>query len=88
MPAGKKLKIVREYLDIVQEWFSFVEKRTNVDTRLHKKISTTKISDDFTQSEVQIIMRWYFVTPTVVRGKIDDIIYKELENFISKQEKA
>jgi len=88
MASRKKLKIVREYLDIVQEWFSFVEKRTSVDTRLHKKIETTKISSDFTPSEIQIVMRWYYVTPAVVRGKVDDLIYKELENFISKQEKA
>lgn len=86
--ALKKLKVAKKYLVMIHEWFSFVDKRTNVDLRLSKKINTTKIGLELTQSEVQIAMRWYLIAPEVVKDKLDTAIFKELENFISKQEKA
>jgi hypothetical protein len=84
----KKLKVAKKYLVMISEWFSFVDKRTNVDLKFSKKIETAEASLDLTQTEVQIAIRWYLITPEVVKGKLDIAVYKELESFISKQEKA
>jgi hypothetical protein len=87
MVTRKKLKIDKRVNEAVREWFSFVDKRTNVDSRICKKLITSAKTDlDITQTEAQILMRWYLLVPTVTKGKIDDVIYAALEQFM-KQEK-
>ena len=84
MGIRKKLKIAKKYLVMILEWFTFVDKRTNVDTRLSNKIEATKENLELSQSEVQIAMRWFLLVPDVTKGKLDNAIYKELERVLYK----
>lgn len=80
------MKLLRDGIETVREWYSFVDKRTNVDARISKKLNTTKSELDITQTEAQIVMRWYLLLPDITKGKIDDAVFTLLEHFI-KQEK-
>lgn len=87
MVTRKRLKLDKYVNGAIREWFAFVDKRTNVDSRICKKlIASIKTDLDITQAEAQILMRWYLLIPTIVKDKLDDAIYKALELFI-KQEK-
>lgn len=87
MVTRKRLKLDKHVNSVVREWFAFVDKRTNVDSRICKKlIASTEADLDITQAEGQILMRWYLLVPTIAKDKLDDAIYRILEHFI-KQEK-
>jgi hypothetical protein len=86
MVTRKKMKLLKDGIEAIREWFSFVDKRTNVDARIYKKLAAAEKELDITQSEAQIVMRWFLLVPDITKGKIDEAIYKVLEHFI-KQEK-
>lgn len=86
MVTRKKMKLLKDGIETVREWYSFVDKRTNVDARINKKLSTAKSEIEITQTEAQIVMRWYLLVPDVTKGKIDNVIFMALEHFI-KQDK-
>jgi hypothetical protein len=86
MVTRKRLKLDKHVNGAVREWFSFVDKRTNVDSRICKKLLATAEADlDITQTEAQILMRWYLLVPTIAKDKIDDAIYSILEQFIKHE---
>jgi hypothetical protein len=85
MITRKKLKLLKDGIETVREWFLFVDKRTNVDARIFKKLNTATTELDITQSEAQIIMRWFLLVPDITKGKIDELAYKMLENFIKHE---
>lgn len=80
------MKLLKNGIEAIREWFSFVDKRSNVDARIYKKLAAAGAELDITQSEAQIVMRWYLLVPDITKGKIDEAVYKILEQFI-KQEK-
>lgn len=86
MVTRKRLKLLKDGIATIREWYSFVDKRTNVDNRINKKLNTAKGELDITQTEAQIIMRWYLLLPDITKGKIDDLAFVMLEHFI-KQDK-
>lgn len=86
MVTRKKMKLLKNGIEAIREWFSFVDKRSNVDARIYKKLAAAGAELDITQSEAQIVMRWYLLVPDITKGKIDEAVYKILEQFI-KQEK-
>ena len=86
MVTKKRLKLLKNGIETISEWFSFVDKRTNVDTRIFKKLQGATDELEITQAEAQIMMRWCLLVPTITKGKIDDAAFKMLEHFL-KQEK-
>lgn len=87
MVTRKKMKLLKDGIEAICEWFSFVDKRTNVDARIFKKLSANK-ELDISQSEAQIVMRWYLLVPDITKGKIDEAVYKVLEHFIRQEKDA
>lgn len=86
MVTRKRLKLLKDGIKTIAEWYTFVDKRTNVDTRIAKKLHAAETELDITQSEAQIFIRWYLLVPTIARDKLDDMAFKMLEHFV-KQEK-
>lgn len=88
----KKLQL--SLVDCVRmaEWFQFVDNRTNVDTRLHKKllqaIEVIKKCPKGTgcvfmrRQEAELITRWYLMTPEIAKDLPDQITFHNMQLFI------
>lgn len=88
MVTRKKMKVLKDGIEAIREWFAFVDKRTTVDARIFKKLSSAEGQLEITQSEAQIIMRWFLLVPNITKGKIDEAVYKMLEHFIKLEKDA
>lgn len=87
-----KIKLLKSEHETVLDWFSFVDKpqRINVDYQVYKTVAKTieeqgdTTASSLTAREIQIVMRWYYLLPDVVKDAKDARIIKRMNVFLKE----